>query len=165
MRPILITGATGTLGRAFREPYEEHDPPRPLCVYGRTKHEAEQRVQGAHPAALVVRTSAFFGPWDEHNFVAQSLRQLAAGRTVHAASDTTVSPTYVPDLVHTCLDLAIDGEAGVWHLANVGATTWEELARRSAPSARRAACSSPASTTPSAATTAPAPSEQPGACA
>ena len=114
------------------EPYEEHDPPRPLCVYGRTKHEAEQRVQDAHPAALVVRTSAFFGPWDEHNFIAQSLRELAAGRTVRAAADTTVSPTYVPDLVHACLDLAIDGEAGVWHLANVGATTWEALARSAA---------------------------------
>lgn len=112
-----------------REPYEEHDQPRPLGVYGRSKYEAEQRVLDAHPAALVVRTSAFFGPWDEHNFVAQCLRELALGRTVRAAADTTVSPTYVPDLVHACLDLAIDGEAGVWHLANVGATTWEALAR------------------------------------
>jgi dTDP-4-dehydrorhamnose reductase len=114
------------------EPYEEHDQPRPLGVYGRTKYEAEQRVLDAHPAALVVRTSAFFGPWDEHNFLAQSLRELAAGRTVRAAADTTVSPTYVPDLVHACLDLAIDGESGVWHLANIGATTWEALARSAA---------------------------------
>jgi dTDP-4-dehydrorhamnose reductase len=114
------------------ELYEEHDEPRPLGVYGQTKHEAERRVLDAYPAALVVRTSAFFGPWDEHNFVAQSLRELAAGRTVRAAADTTVSPTYVPDLVHACLDLAIDGEAGVWHLANVGATTWAELARAAA---------------------------------
>jgi dTDP-4-dehydrorhamnose reductase len=114
------------------EPYEEHDQPKPLGVYGRTKYEAEQRVLDAHPSALVVRTSAFFGPWDEHNFVAQSLRELAAGRTVRAAADTTVSPTYVPDLVHACLDLAIDGEAGVWHLANVGATTWAQLARSAA---------------------------------
>jgi dTDP-4-dehydrorhamnose reductase len=118
-------------GRKSR-PYEEHDPPRPLGVYGLTKYEAEQRVQSAHPAALVVRTSAFFGPWDEHNFLAQCLRELAAGRTVRAAADTTVSPTYVPDLVHACLDLAIDGEAGVWHLANRGATTWAELARSAA---------------------------------
>ncbi len=114
------------------EPYEEHDQPAPLGVYGRTKYEAEQRVLDAHPAALVVRTSAFFGPWDAHNFVAQILRELAAGRSVRAAADTTVSPTYVPDLVHACLDLAIDGEAGVWHLANVGATTWAQLARSAA---------------------------------
>ena len=113
-------------------PYEEHDAPRPLGVYGHSKYEAEQRVLDAHPAALVVRTSAFFGPWDEHNFVEQCLRELAAGRTVRAAADTTVSPTYVPDLVHACLDLAIDGEAGVWHLANRGVTTWAALARSAA---------------------------------
>jgi dTDP-4-dehydrorhamnose reductase len=113
-------------------PYDEHDTPSPLGVYGHTKREAEERVLDAHPAALVVRTSAFFGPWDEHNFVTLTLRALAEGREVHAADDTVVSPTYVPDLVHACLDLAIDGERGLWHLANQGAATWTELARRAA---------------------------------
>lgn len=113
-------------------PYEEHDTPAPLGVYGRTKYEAEQRVLDAHGTALVVRTSAFFGPWDEHNFVTLTLRELAAGRSVRAASDATVSPTYVPDLVHASLDLAIDAEHGLWHLANQGATTWAELARSAA---------------------------------
>jgi dTDP-4-dehydrorhamnose reductase len=122
---LVFDGAKG-------EPYEEADRPRPLSVYGRTKHEAEQRILDAHPAALVVRTSAFFGPWDEHNFVARCLRELAAGRDVIAAADTTMSPTYVPDLVHACLDLAIDGEAGIWHLANAGAMTWAQLARAAA---------------------------------
>jgi dTDP-4-dehydrorhamnose reductase len=105
-------------------PYDEADRPAPLGVYGRTKHEAEQRVLDAHPAALVVRTSAFFGPWDPHNFVAHVRRELSAGRAFRAADDLTVSPTYVPDLVHACLDLAIDGEAGLWHLANTGTVTW-----------------------------------------
>lgn len=47
-----------------------------------------------------------------------------------AADDTWVSPTYVPDLVHAALDLLIDDERGIWHLANGGAVTWAELARR-----------------------------------
>jgi dTDP-4-dehydrorhamnose reductase len=38
----------------------------------------------------------------------------------------------VPDLVDASLDLLIDGEAGLWHLANVGALTWADLARRAA---------------------------------
>ena len=42
---------------------------------------------------------------------------------------STVSPTYVPDLVNATLDLLIDGECGLWHLANGGAVTWFELAR------------------------------------
>jgi dTDP-4-dehydrorhamnose reductase len=89
-------------------------------------------VLAAHPSALVVRTSAFFGPWDEHNFVHAVLRELAAGRPVVAASDSIVSPTYVPDLAHACLDLLIDAEAGLWHLANGGATSWAEFARDAA---------------------------------
>lgn len=120
---------------AKRNPYEEGDRAEPLGVYGRTKYEAEHRVLDANPASLVVRTSAFFGPWDQHNFVTATLRELAAGHTVRAADDVTVSPTYVPDLVHACLDLAIDGECGVWHLANVGATTWSSLARAAASQA------------------------------
>jgi dTDP-4-dehydrorhamnose reductase len=106
-------------------PYDEHDTPSPLCVYGRSKLEAEERILDAHPESLVVRTSAFFGPWDEH-------RALAEGREVRAADDTIVSPTYVPDLVHACLDLAIDSEQGLWHLANQGTATWAELARKAA---------------------------------
>ena len=38
-----------------------------------------------------------------------------------------MSGTYLPDLVHATLDLLIDGEAGVWHLANGGALTPEQL--------------------------------------
>src|SRR5947208_849537 len=49
-----------------------------------------------------------------------------------AAEDAVISPTYVPDLVNASLDLLIDGEQGIWHLANVAAITWADLARRAA---------------------------------
>lgn len=113
-------------------PYEETDPPAPLNAYGRSKAEGEARVLEAHAAALVVRTSAFFGPWDEHNFVTVALARLAAGEPLAAAEDAVVSPTYVPDLAHACLDLLIDGESGVWHLASGGALPWADLARMAA---------------------------------
>jgi dTDP-4-dehydrorhamnose reductase len=113
-------------------PYVESDPVAPLNVYGRSKAQAEVRVMDAHPCALVVRTSAFFGPWDAHNFVTAALRELGAGRPFAAADDATVSPTYVPDLANACLDLLIDGERGIWHLATPGAITWAELAQRAA---------------------------------
>ncbi|HEX8143489.1 MAG TPA: family 1 glycosylhydrolase [Pyrinomonadaceae bacterium] len=115
---------------AGQRPYTERDATAPLNVYGRSKALAERRVLEAHGSALVVRTSAFFGPWDEYNFVTVALRTLASGNAFVAASDATVSPTYVPDLVHASLDLLIDGETGLWHLANAGATTWAHLAER-----------------------------------
>jgi dTDP-4-dehydrorhamnose reductase len=56
------------------------------------------------------------------------LDALAADRPFGAPDDAVVSPTYVPDLVQASLDLLIDGETGIWHLANAGAATWFELA-------------------------------------
>ena len=114
------------------EPYTESDDTGPLNAYGRSKVLSERSVLALNPAALVVRTSAFFGPWDDHNFVTTALKQVADGRSFVAADDTVVSPTYLPDLVDACLDLLIDGESGLWHLANQGALTWAELARRAA---------------------------------
>jgi dTDP-4-dehydrorhamnose reductase len=112
--------------------YVEKDEPRPLNVYGACKMEAERRVLDLLPDALVVRTSSFFGPWDEYNFLAAVFRALDAGAPVLAPEDTTVSPTYVPDLAHATLDLLIDGAYGLWHLANDGAITWFEFARGAA---------------------------------
>ena len=113
-------------------PYTEADPPRPLNVYGASKAEGERRVLEAMPDALVVRTSAFFGPWDAHNFVVRTLHALQRGEPYRAAADVVVSPTYVPDLVDATLDLLIDQEGGIWHLTNEGAVTWFEFARAAA---------------------------------
>jgi dTDP-4-dehydrorhamnose reductase len=109
-------------------PYLERHAARPLNVYGASKADAERCVLRAHDQALVIRTSAFFGPWDEHNFVTLALRALAAGREFAAVTDLVVSPTYVPDLVDASLDLLIDRERGLWHLANQGSLSWAELA-------------------------------------
>jgi dTDP-4-dehydrorhamnose reductase len=111
------------------DPYVESHEVAPLNVYGQSKAIAEQQVLSAHPDSLVIRTSAFFSPWDSYNFLTIALRTLAEGRPFVAASDAVVSPTYVPDLVNTTLDLLIDGESGLWHLANEGAIAWADLAR------------------------------------
>ena len=118
-------------GQQF-SPYFEADAVAPLNIYGHSKAAAEQIVLDQHAGALVVRTSSFFGPWDSYNFVTQVLDTLARGAPFTAASDITVSPTYVPDLVHACLDLVIDRERGVWHLTNGTPLTWVELASQAA---------------------------------
>jgi len=115
-----------------QELYIESDSCSPLNVYGKSKAEAELRVLEHFSKALVIRTSAFFGPWDRFNFVYAVLDTLSKGRPLFAASDITVSPTYVPDLVNAVLDLLIDGEHGIWHVANPGVVTWASFAQHAA---------------------------------
>ena len=109
-------------------PYVESNVVAPVNVYGKTKAESESQVLSIYPKSLIIRTSAFFGPWDEMNFVTQTLKSLASKNEVLAPNDMFVSPTYVPDLVNECLNLLIDGEQGIVHLANAGDVSWQELA-------------------------------------
>jgi len=109
-------------------PYVESDKANPLNIYGLSKFESEQHVSKANPGALIIRTSAFFGPWDEYNFLHYVRKSLSQFEKITVASDIYISPTYIPDLVHTTLDLTIDDEKGIWHLANEGETTWAGLA-------------------------------------
>jgi dTDP-4-dehydrorhamnose reductase len=118
-------------GRSRRR-YREDDGVAPLSAYGRSKADAETAVQAACPHALIARTSAFFGPWDQANAVHHAVNAFAADRPWRAPSDQRVSPTYVPDLVNVALDLLIDGADGIWHLANDGDVSWSELARKAA---------------------------------
>jgi dTDP-4-dehydrorhamnose reductase len=114
----------GKLGRA----YTETDMVKPTGVYGLSKAKAEDKVLKLAEQALVIRTSAFFGPWDKYNFAWNTLEALSRGEAVRADRDTAVSPTYVPDLCHATLDLLVDGETGIWHLANQGKLSWHEFA-------------------------------------
>lgn len=130
--PLLSFSSDLVFDGRQNRPYLESDPINPLNAYGRSKAEAEHKILKDWPQALIVRTSAFFGPWDEYNFITLALRTLSSGQYFQAPVDLTVSPTYVPDLVNACLDLLIDGESGIWHLANRGETSWAELARQMA---------------------------------
>jgi dTDP-4-dehydrorhamnose reductase len=130
--PLLTFSSDQVFAGERTTPWLESDATDPLNVYGRSKAEAEAAVLAAHLGAMVVRTSAFFGPWDVHNFVATTVRALAAGDEIVVADDERVSPTYVPDLVDVCIDLLVDAESGLWHLANVGDVSWAEFAQQAA---------------------------------
>jgi len=126
--PLLTFSTDMVFNGCKGEPYHEEDPVAPLNVYGQSKAEAERRVLEIYPEALVVRSSAFFGPWDQANFATATLRRLGLGEPVAAACDLVVSPTYLPDLVHASLDLLLDREHGIWHLTNRGSVSWAEFA-------------------------------------
>ncbi|HEY8570980.1 family 1 glycosylhydrolase [Phenylobacterium sp.] len=131
-RGLPLVGYSSDLvfdGRIDRA-YVESDPPCPLNVYGASKARAEAEILELGGRALMIRTAAFFSPFDAYNFAAHVLRTLRAEQELHAAENLVVSPTYVPDLVDATLDLMIDGETGIRHLANRGAVSWAEFARQ-----------------------------------
>lgn len=108
--------------------YLEYDKVNPLNIYGQSKAMAEQNVLVNDPAALIIRTGTLFSPWDYKNYATNLLHHLKQQLSVRAEQDVLMSPTYVPDLVHTCLNLLIDNEAGIWHLANGGTISWAGFA-------------------------------------
>jgi dTDP-4-dehydrorhamnose reductase len=91
--------------------------------------KAEDFVSNLHPSSLIIRTSAFFSPWDNYNFISEVLKHLDNGIKFYASSDITISPTYIPHLVNAALDLLIDDENGIWHVTNNDQVTWYEFAK------------------------------------
>ncbi len=114
------------------QPYVESDRCTPANLYGRSKAKSEASILQILPSALVVRVGVCFGPWDDSNFVTRALRCISEHRNFSASDQMLISATYVPDLVHACLDLLIDGASGIWHLANEGAVSWKRLAELAA---------------------------------
>ena len=109
--------------------------------------EASPRLEGAACAALgerqalgeaavaahgglAVRTGPLFSPLDPTGLAPALVEALSRGARFAAAADRLVSPTYTPDLVDAALDLRIDGVEGVALLANAGALTPAQFARR-----------------------------------
>ena len=111
-----------------RAPYCERDELQPLNVFGELKAEMERAVFAANSRTLIVRTGEIFGTGRPDDFVATALWTLDDGRRVEAGNDLWFSVSYLPDLVSAVLDLLLDGEGGVWHLAHAGVVTSTELA-------------------------------------
>ena len=111
-------------------PYVETDTPSPLGAYGCSKARMEEGVYGLRGKHLIIRTAAFFSPFDASNFAIAATSALSRGDPFLAARDLVVSPTYVPHLVDTMLDLLIDAETGIWHLTNETIVSWSSFAEK-----------------------------------
>ena len=99
-------------------PFGKDAAPRPLCVYGRSKHEGEQAVLAACRRAVIIRTSVVYGPErQEKNFVYQLIRACREGREFRLAVDQRASPSYNPDVALASVELCERGLSGLWHVA------------------------------------------------
>lgn len=116
-------------------PYDEHDAPHPLGVYGTTKLEAE-RIALRHERSIVVRTSTLYGP-ARINFCDFIISRMRAGQSVEAFTDQVTSPTFVEDLAQGIVELGMALQARpddrwprIVHLTNPGACSRVEFSDR-----------------------------------
>ena len=111
-------------------PYVESDRPDPITVYGRTKLAGEAIAQTL-PEHWIFRVPVLFGP-GKTNFVEKGLRKIAAGEQYIVAGDQEGCATYTLDASYKIMEVVEARRYGLYHLANQGACTRYELARRAA---------------------------------
>lgn len=116
------------------EPYREHDPPRPLNVYGASKLAGEWAVRAAGASNVIVRTTGLYG-WNAcigkgTNFVETMVKRADAGAPTRVVNDEVLTPTFSVDLAAQ-LARMIDRDVppGVYHATNAGSCSWFEFAR------------------------------------
>ncbi len=113
-----------------KSPYLESDAISPINKYGKIKAKAEASLLQVNPQTLIVRTGLCFSPWNHNSVVGALLVKLKEGRTFYAAQNLIISLTYIPDLVHQCLNLLLDDECGIFHVTNPGETSLYNLGRK-----------------------------------
>ena len=125
-----------------RTPYVETDEPRPLGVYGRTKHDGEHAVVAVGGAFMIVRTSWVYGlarpqfPGDDAAAGARA-RRARGGRRSDRRADVGVGGG--GRRRRRCCDRLrrerdhtrrVRGASGIYHMTAAGSTTWYDFARR-----------------------------------
>jgi dTDP-4-dehydrorhamnose reductase len=117
-----------------RSPYREDDVPAPQNVYGSSKLAGEIAVLKACPGAAVIRTSWVYSPYG-NNFVRTMLRLSDEQPVVRIVEDQRGTPTSAADLAVAILAIAEQlrsangsDDAGIYHLAGDGETSWHGFA-------------------------------------
>lgn len=103
----------GALGRPLRE----DDPIDPITGYGATKAQAECVVAGAHPDALLVRTSLIYGGVEPSNHERFALQAARGERQATFFTNEQRSPIHVGDLAAAILELLDLDLSGPLHVA------------------------------------------------
>ena len=115
------------------EPWVETDPTGPLNVYGRTKLEGEQHIVRHCAKHLIFRTSWVYAARGG-NFAKTMLRLAQERDTLNVINDQFGAPTGA-DLIADVTAHAVahvmrkPDDAGLYHLAASGETTWFDYAK------------------------------------
>jgi len=110
-------------------PYTEFDPPNPINQYGASKWAGENCVRQLCRKHWIVRTAWLFGLHGKC-FPDSILRAAETLPELRVVADQRGSPTYTADLADALVRLIRSPLYGTYHIANAGAATWYDFARK-----------------------------------
>ena len=110
-------------------PYIEEDTFGPLCIYGETKAEGENRVREQCSEHFIIRTSWLYGLYGR-NFVFTIINLLSREKVVGVVSDQKGCPTWARDLAEAILQIIREdtSQYGVYHFTDEGEVSRYEFA-------------------------------------
>ena len=124
------------------QPWQEADTPAPLSVFGQTKLEGEQLIEAHCSKHLIFRTSWVYAARGG-NFANTMLRLAQARERLTVIDDQWGAPTGAELLADVSAHairqvLQRPQDAGIYHLAASGETTWHGYAKHVLAQAQRA---------------------------
>ncbi len=123
----LVFLSTDLVFDGKRGNYTEADPVNPLCVYAKTKAEAEQIVL-SNPLHLVVRTSLNAGvsPTGDRSFTEKMRLAWCRGQTLRLFTDEFRCPIHASLTARAVWELVQKGQIGLFHVAgNQKLSRWQ----------------------------------------
>lgn len=118
-------------------PYEEHDSPNPIGVYGKTKLAGEQAIRNVGIPYLIFRTSWVFGTRGR-NFLLTILRLATERVELRIVRDQIGAPTWSREIAKGTLSVLakllksdqeeLSKSSGIYHMSAAGHTSWAGFA-------------------------------------
>lgn len=113
----------------LRHPLKETDLSNPNGVYAVSKFIGELKSLENSRHCAILRTCGLYSSTGT-NFVKKIVKKLKNSDPIYVVNDQTVSPTYVKDFSEA-IDVVVKNKPeGIFHMANCGAVTWFNFARK-----------------------------------
>ena len=110
-------------------PYLPEDIPNPLCVYGASKLQGEQKViEASSNEALILRTGWVYSIHG-HNFVKTMLRLMNERDQISVVDDQVGTPTWAKGLAEAIWKFVeLPDLKGTYHWTDAGVASWYDFA-------------------------------------
>lgn len=124
-------------GDPYNTPCKEDQKGTPTGVYGLTKLQGEQKIQGVGGNYVILRTAWLYSEFGK-NFVKTMLNLTAIKPKLKVVFDQAGTPTYALDLANAISTIIEDYKAekavsysksGIYHFSNEGVCSWYDFTK------------------------------------